>query len=46
MSVLLYRNYFYASSAPAAEAHYTVLVTLAAVGYGSAALIIPRSPGG
>ena len=41
MSVLLYRNYFYASSAPAAEAHYTVLVTLAAVGYGSAALIIP-----
>jgi MFS family permease len=41
MSVLLYRNYFYAHSAPAAEAHYTVLVTLAAVGYGCAALVIP-----
>ena len=41
MSVLLYRNYFYAPSAPAAEAHYTVLVTLAAVGYGCAALVIP-----
>jgi len=41
MSVLLYRNYFYASSAPVAEAHYTVLVTVAAVGYGCAALVIP-----
>ena len=41
MSVLLYRNYFYAHSAPVAEAHYTVLVTLAAVGYGCAALVIP-----
>ena len=41
MSVLLYRNYFYAHSAPAAEAHYTVLVSLAAVGYGCAALVIP-----
>jgi MFS family permease len=41
MSVLLYRNYFYAHSAPTAEAHYTVLVSLAAVGYGCAALVIP-----
>jgi MFS family permease len=41
MSVLLYRNYFYAHSAPVAEAHYTVLVSLAAVGYGCAALVIP-----
>lgn len=41
MSVLLYRNYFYASSAPVAQAHYTVLVTVAAVGYGCAALLIP-----
>jgi MFS family permease len=41
ISVLLYRNYFYRSSAPTAEAHYTVLVTVAAVGYGCAALVIP-----
>ncbi len=41
MSVLLYRNYFYAHSAPVAEAHYTVLVSLAAVGYACAALVIP-----
>jgi hypothetical protein len=41
ISVLLYRNYFYRSSAPTAETHYTVLVTVAAVGYACAALVVP-----
>jgi MFS family permease len=41
MSILLYRNYFYRSSVTTAEGHFTVLVTLSAVGYGCAALITP-----
>jgi Major Facilitator Superfamily len=41
MAILLYRNDFYRSSARVAEAHFTTLVTLAAVGYGCAALVIP-----
>ena len=41
MSILLYRNYFYASSATRAEGRYTILVAIVAVGYGCAALITP-----
>jgi len=41
MSILLYRNYFYPSSASVAEGHYAVLAALSAAGYGCAALIIP-----
>jgi MFS family permease len=41
MSILLYRNYFYRSSVTTAEGHFTVLVTLSAIGYGCAALITP-----
>ena len=41
MSILLYRNYFYPSSAPVAEGHYAVLAALSAVGYGCAALVVP-----
>jgi MFS family permease len=41
MSILLYRNYFYPSSAPVAEGHYAVLATLSAIGYGCAALVVP-----
>jgi len=43
MSILLYRNYFYRSSVTTAEGHFTVLVTLSAVGYGCAALITPAA---
>jgi len=39
--VLLYRNYFYPSSAPVAEAHVVVLATVSAIGYGCAALVVP-----
>jgi MFS family permease len=39
--VLLYRNYFYPSSAPVAEGHVVVLATVSAIGYGCAALIVP-----
>jgi MFS family permease len=39
--VLLYRNYFYPSSAPVAEGHVVVLATFSAIGYGCAALIVP-----
>jgi MFS family permease len=39
--VLLYRNYFYPSSAPTAEAHVVVLATVSAIGYGCAALVVP-----
>jgi MFS family permease len=39
--VLLYRNYFYPSSAPMAEGHVVVLATVSAIGYGCAALIVP-----
>jgi MFS family permease len=41
MSILLYRNYFYPSSAAAAESHFVVLATVSAVGYGCAALLTP-----
>jgi MFS family permease len=41
VSILLYRNYFYPSSAPVAEGHVVVLATLSAVGYGCAALVVP-----
>ena len=39
--VLLYRHYFYPSSAPVAEGHVVVLATVSAVGYGCAALVVP-----
>jgi MFS family permease len=41
MSILLYRNYFYPSSAPAAEGHVAVLAAVSAVGYGCAAVVVP-----
>jgi MFS family permease len=41
VSVLLYRNYFYPSSAPVAEGHVVVLATVSAIGYGCAALVVP-----
>ena len=41
LSILLYRNYFYPSSAPVAESHVVVLATVSAIGYGCAALVIP-----
>jgi MFS family permease len=42
MSILLYRNYFYAhSSANASLKHYLVLGLLSAIGYGSAAVVTP-----
>jgi MFS family permease len=41
MSILVYRNYFYRSNASVALAHYSVLVTVSAIGYGCAALITP-----
>jgi MFS family permease len=41
MSILLYRNYFYRSSASVAEAHYLVLASVSGIGYFCAALVIP-----
>ena len=42
MSILLYRNYFYAnSSANASLKHYLVLGITSAIGYGSAAVVTP-----
>jgi MFS family permease len=41
MAILLYRNYFYRSSATVAESHFLTLVTLSAIGYGCAVLLIP-----
>jgi MFS family permease len=41
LSILLYRNYFYPSSAPVAESHVVLLATVSAVGYGCAALVVP-----
>jgi hypothetical protein len=41
MSILLYRNYFYHSSANNALAHFTLVVVAAALGYGAAAFITP-----
>ena len=41
LSILLYRNYFYPSSAPVAEGHVVVLAAVSAIGYGCAALVVP-----
>ena len=41
MSILLYRNYFYRSSAGVAESHIGALVIASGVGYACAALITP-----
>jgi MFS family permease len=41
LSILLYRNYFYPSSAPVAGGHIVLLATVSAVGYGCAALVVP-----
>ena len=41
MSILLYRNYFYPSSAPVAEGHYLVLASISGLGYFCAALVVP-----
>jgi MFS family permease len=41
MSILLYRNYFYHSSANNALAHFTLVVAASAIGYGAAAVITP-----
>ena len=41
MSILLYRNYFFHSSANNALAHFTLVVAAAALGYGAAAIVIP-----
>jgi MFS family permease len=41
MSILLYRNYFYPSSAPSAEGHYVGLATASGIGYACAALLVP-----
>jgi MFS family permease len=41
LSILLYRNYFYPSSASLAEGHVVALATVSAIGYGCAALVVP-----
>jgi len=41
MSILLYRNYFYRSSAGAAEGHLGTLVIASGIGYACAALVTP-----
>jgi MFS family permease len=41
MSILLYRNYFYPHNSNVSLGHYSVLVTVTAVGYGCAALVTP-----
>ncbi len=41
MSILLYRNYFYPSSAPVAEGHYLALAGISGIGYFCAALVVP-----
>ncbi len=43
ISILLYRNYFYPSSAPTAEGHVAVLAAVSAVGYACAALLVPAA---
>ncbi len=41
-SILLYRNYFYRTSAANASlAHFTLVVIASAIGYGTAAVVIP-----
>jgi len=41
ISILLYRNYFYPSSASVAEGHYIVLAGVSGIGYFCAALVVP-----
>jgi Major Facilitator Superfamily len=41
ISILLYRNYFYPSSAPVAEGHFLVLASVSGIGYFCAALVVP-----
>jgi len=41
MSILLYRNYFYRSSAGTAEGHIGALVVVSGIGYACAALLTP-----
>jgi MFS family permease len=41
MSILLYRNYFYPENTNVSLGHYSVLVTVTAVGYGCAAVVTP-----
>jgi len=41
MSILLYRNYFYPSSASVAEGRFLVLATVSGIGYFCAALVVP-----
>jgi MFS family permease len=41
MAILLYRNYFYPSSASVAEGHFGTLVVVAGIGYFCAALVTP-----
>jgi MFS family permease len=41
LSILLYRNYFYPSSAAGAEGHVAALATASAIGYGCALLVVP-----
>jgi len=41
MSILLYRNYFYRSSAGVAESHIGALVIASGIGYACAALVTP-----
>jgi MFS family permease len=41
MAILLYRNYFYRSSATLAEGHFGTLVAIAGIGYFCAALVTP-----
>ncbi len=41
LSILLYRNYFYPSSAPGAEGHVVGLATASAIGYACALLVVP-----
>ena len=43
MSILLYRNYFYRSSAGTAEGHLGALVVASGIGYACAALITPAA---
>jgi MFS family permease len=43
MSILLYRNYFYRSSAGTAEGHIGALVVVSGIGYACAALVTPAA---
>jgi len=43
MTILLYRNYFYTSSAGAAEGHIGTLVVVSGIGYFCAALVTPAA---